>query len=348
MLFAPEKVGDQTPSQFVTKPFRLWVNKTQKMNSHASMAYHEAAMTKMEEFLVRYKQPEQSIDVLIDNEAKKQMAMNQKVVQSLFSIVMLCGRQGLALRGHHDDRCFSSEDTECHNPGNFIELVRFRAQTDHVLRAHLNTASKNAHYTLKTIQNELINVISMTIRHDIVGKVKRAKFFPIIADETTDGSNKEKLSVSLRYILDNIIHEVFLEFLEVERITGETLARCIINFLTGLGLSLSDLRGQCYDGATNMAGAKSGCKSLILREAPKAIYVHCAAHRLNLAVVSACKIQAFKNIEAYIGEISRFFSFLQSAKGCLIESLITDMDQKSLKMHAGHDGLSALTRTQYS
>ena len=41
------------------------------MNSHASIAYHEAAMTKMEEFLVRYKQPEQSIDVLIDNEAKK-------------------------------------------------------------------------------------------------------------------------------------------------------------------------------------------------------------------------------------------------------------------------------------
>ena len=185
----------------------------------------------------------------------------------------------------------------------------------------------------------------MTIRHDIVGEVKKAKFFSIIADETTDVLNKEKLLVSLRYILDNVIHEVFLEFLEVERITGETLAQCIINFRTGLGLSLSDLRGQCYDGATNMAGAKSGCKTLILREAPKAIYVHCAAHRLNLAIVSACKIQAFKNVEAYIGG---FFSFLQSAKGCLIESLITDMDQRSLKMHAGHDGLSALTRTQYS
>ena len=76
VFFAPENVGGQTPGQYVTKPFRLWVNKTQKMNSHAAMAYHEAAMTKME-FLVRYKQPEQSIDVLIDNEAKKRMAMNQ-------------------------------------------------------------------------------------------------------------------------------------------------------------------------------------------------------------------------------------------------------------------------------
>ena len=55
-----------------------------------------------------------------------------------------------------------------------------------------------------------------------------------------------------------------------------------------------------------MAGARSGCKSVILREAPKAIYVHCAAHRLNLAVFSACKLRAFKNVVSYIGEISKF------------------------------------------
>ena len=113
--------------------------------------------------------------------------------------------------------------------------------------------------------------------------------------------------MSLRYVLDNNIREVFLDFLEVQRITGEVLAHTIIHFLNNLGLSLSNLRGQCYDGASNMAGARLGCKSLVLREAPKAIYVHCAAHRLNLAVVSACKIQAFKNVESYIGEISRFF-----------------------------------------
>ena len=40
-----------------------------------------------------------------------------------------------------------------------------------------------------------------------------------------------------------------------------------------------------------------------------AIYMHCAAHQLNLAVVSACKIQAFKNTETCIGDIARFFKF---------------------------------------
>ena len=40
-----------------------------------------------------------------------------------------------------------------------------------------------------------------------------------------------------------------------------------------------------------------------------AVYFHCASHKLNLAVVAACKIQAFKNAEAYVGEIARFFNY---------------------------------------
>ena len=67
------------------------------------------------------------------------------------------------------------------------------------------------------------------------------------------------------------------------------------------------MRGQCYDGARS--GARSGCSTLVRQQAPMATYVHCAAHRLNLAVVSACKIQVLKNVEAYIGEIARFFAF---------------------------------------
>ena len=57
-----------------------------------------------------------------------------------------------------------------------------------------------------------------------------------------------------------------------------------------------------------MSGAKSGCKAIIQKEAPLAMYFHCAAHRLNLVIVSSCTISAFKNAESCIGEISRFFS----------------------------------------
>ena len=58
-----------------------------------------------------------------------------------------------------------------------------------------------------------------------------------------------------------------------------------------------------------MSGARAGCKSIVMKESLKATYVHCAAHRQNLAVVSGCNLQAFKSTEGTIGEIARFFHF---------------------------------------
>ena len=144
----------------------------------------------------------------------------------------------------------------------------------------------------------------------------------MIADEVTDSTNKEELSIALRYILDGTIKEVFME---VERITGAVLAQAILHWLTAHGLSPLDMRGQCYDGASNMSGARSGCMSLVQQEAPLALYFHCAAHHLNLAVVSACSIQAFKNAELYVGEIARFFNY-SAKRQRLLDNAIDSTD----------------------
>ena len=216
---------------------------------------------------------------------------------------------GLALRGHRDDKIVWSDISDEHpNEGNFVQLVRFRAETDLILAQILVNSPRNARYTSKTIQNELVRVIGSSIRNDLVEEVKRATF-SVIADKVTDCANKEELSLALRYILDGTIKDEFVDFVEVEHITGAVLAQAILQWVTAHGLSPLDMRGQCYDGALNMSGARSGCMSLIQKEAPLAMYFHCAAHHLNLAVVSACSIQAFKNAESYVGEISRFFNY---------------------------------------
>lgn len=55
------------------------------------------------------------------------------------------------------------------------------------------------------------------------------------------------------------------------------------------GLRISKLRGQGYDGASNMRGEFNGIKSPILKENNKAYYVHCFAHQLQLALVAIAK-----------------------------------------------------------
>ena len=110
-------------------------------------------------------------------------------------------KKGIAFRGHRDD-CFNWEDTEYEhsNPGNFIELVCFRAETDNILSEHLKNSPRNARYTSKTIQNELIEVVGKYICNEIIAEVKKIKYYTVIVDEVTDISNKEQLSISLRYV----------------------------------------------------------------------------------------------------------------------------------------------------
>ena len=83
-----------------------------------------------------------------------------------------------------------------------------------------------------------------------------------------------------------------------------------------------------------MSGARSGCMAIIQLKVPKAVYFHCAAHRLNLAIVSACNISAFKNVESYIGEITRFFYYSAKRQRLLdtcIEKVVPDAKAKKLK-----------------
>ena len=120
--------------------------------------------------------------------------------------------------------------------------------------------------------------------------MKSAKYYSIIADEVTDAANHEDLSLVFRYVYHEGIREVFVDFLEVERITGRVLGEAILSWLKAHDISPADMRGQCYDGASNMSGARSGVKTVVQEAAPKAMCYHCAAHRLNLSVVSACSI----------------------------------------------------------
>ena len=242
VFFAPSQVGGHDPGQFVTKPFSLWVKMTTKANTHASHEYHLRAMVK---FIDRYESPSQAVDVMMQSQLQQMMARNQLVIESLLRIVLFCGKQGLAFRGHRDDRVDWSQEASI-NEGNFVQLVRFRAETDSTLADHLKESPRNARYTSKGIQNELIEIVGNTIQLDIISEVRAAQFYSIIADEVTDVSNKEELSLVLRYMFNDEIKEVFVDFIQVERITGEVLGSTIIEWLCNDNVSLSNMRGQVH------------------------------------------------------------------------------------------------------
>ena len=76
---------------------------------------------------------------------------------------------------------------------------------------------------------------------------------------------------------------------KVPLISAEMLTTTIKDTLTRLNLSLVKIRGQCYDGASVMSGAKSGVAKRIQDLEPRALFTHCYGHSLNLAASDSIK-----------------------------------------------------------
>ena len=78
--------------------------------------------------------------------------------------------------------------------------------------------------------------------------------------------------------------------------TSQCLAGKITSWLQWSGLELTKLRGQAYDGAGNVAGTVRGMAGVITSQYALAVYRHCAAHCLNLAVVKSLQITSVWNM----------------------------------------------------
>ena len=65
-----------------------------------------------------------------------------------------------------------------------------------------------------------------------------------------------------------------------------------------------------------------------------AVYMHCAAHRLNHRVVKSCNFREVSNMMQIADSVSRFFGNSpkwQLAIECWIESIFADKKRKKLK-----------------
>ena len=230
---------------------------------------------------------------------------NQRKLIRIIETVLLCGRQNFALRGHPDD----ATNREKGNPGNFQSLLNYRIKGgDTILKDHFESAPKNATYRSKSVQNELIQCADF-IRNKLTTEIKKEKYFSVLADDVSDCSNKEQMSFIIRFVDENDkIREEFLEFVHCPKgIEGEQICDLIKDVIGKLGLNMKTVMGKVMRGPG--AWRESTLKLLLsLNKIPSAVYVHCAAHRLNLCVVAACKIQVIKNMMSTIQRASQFFS----------------------------------------
>ncbi|XP_050064353.1 uncharacterized protein LOC126553244 [Aphis gossypii] len=223
---------------------------------------------------------------------------NRKKIIPIIKTLIYCGTHDIAIRG------------KCSDEGNFIDLLKFRVDSgDTILMNHFETCTTKTKYVSHRIQNEIISICGDVIRNDIISCINDSYVFSLLADETSDISGKEQLSIGIRYfnMQSFEIREEFLGFTEVQDLSAEGIANALINITNKYGLSMSQLIGLGFDGCSTMSGRINGVQSIIRRKYPMAFFYHCASHKLNLVINDQNAIPDIRNTSSTIKDIIRFF-----------------------------------------
>ena len=97
--------------------------------------------------------------------------------------------------------------------------------------------------------------------------------YTIMADETADISNTEQMVFCIRWVDEFLVpHEEFIGMHPIPNTTANQIVAVIKDILLRMNLKMNNARGQCYDGASAMAGKKTGVATQIKSLNRKCLY----------------------------------------------------------------------------
>ena len=136
---------------------------------------------------------------------------------------------------------------------------------------------KNAQYTSSKIQKDILNLCGVVIRENLIVDVKAASAYRILVDESADISEKEQLSISIRFYdqKEKHVREEFMGVVELEKTNAQTIADEINKSIVTLNIDVNKCVGRGYDGCATMSGKDRGAQK-ILRETYKKGYIFTA------------------------------------------------------------------------
>ena len=167
----------------------------------------------------------------IDGQLCAQRDVDQKNhkqnLMRLLACIRYLARQGLPLRGHNED----VQSMEV----NMYQLLLLQAQEC----PDMHTWLCKKEYKSPEIVNELITIMSQMLLRQLISEIRGSFWFSIVADEATDISHHEQMSLSVRWVDDNyMIHEDTLCLVQLPNTKSSTIFHAIKDILIRCSLPL--------------------------------------------------------------------------------------------------------------
>lgn len=151
----------------------------------------------------------------------------------------------------------------------------------------------------------MIEIIAKRMRSQLFKKiVDSGSKISIIVDESDTISKETCLSLYLNTFVDDKVHSIFVELIEIKERDSRSIFNEIVNSIKKIGFTDLQIRERLIqfvsDGASTFTGKKTGVGALFKDKIPNIVLWHCLAHRLELSISDVRKsneaIIEFQNI----------------------------------------------------
>ncbi|KAM3193911.1 hypothetical protein ACQJBY_070514 [Aegilops geniculata] len=316
-LFSKKPLGKVGSDVFTVKGFKNW-RKVNNGHNCAFLTHMGKTCNSAHNYAAKcydnLKNQPCHIEPLMERQTSEDVRANRLRLRATIDTLRWLAFQACPFRGHDE-----SEGSK--NQGNFLEMVKLIASYDEEVGAVvLGNAPGNAKYTSTTIQKEILHIMACDVQSSIRNEIGDAKYC-LLVDESRDESKREQMALVLRFVdKQGFSREHVFDLVHVKDTSSATLKQEIDFVLSQHDLDIQNIRGQGFDGASNMRGEWNGLQARFMEECPYTYYVHCFAHQLQLALVGASK---------EVIEVHNFFDHL-----ALVVNTVVSSSKRNDELHA--------------